>query len=253
MPLVEKVDNPTGLKVVDAEQRGSGDQRFGYHQELAPGQLATWVRAARCSTVADTMITHWRWSIGNYAAYFGLINKSSSSRRWQVRLEGAITPASAMYAPPDLNRFSQYDELRLYGIGLRPSRPGDMPSLVVSEVFSDYLVDVLQRRDSRMHGSRRSPQRRRRPFARHQGRHWPWIQTIRLRWFTCCRRKRSSIWANVIMFWQSAASLSSLACCDSDSEPQGRTDGQTVPPLCRARQRYGPGAARSRPDGNAID
>jgi porin len=48
-----------------------------------------------------------------------------------------------MYAPPELNRFSQYYELRLYGIGLLPSRPRDMLSLVVSRnVFSHYLVDA---------------------------------------------------------------------------------------------------------------
>ena len=60
-----------------------------------------------------------------------------------------------MYAPPEFNRFSQYYELRLYGIGLLPSRPGDMLSLVVSRnVFSRYLVDAaLQRANSRMHGS----------------------------------------------------------------------------------------------------
>ena len=48
-----------------------------------------------------------------------------------------------MYAPPELNRVSQYYEARLYGIGLLPSRPGDMVSVVVSRnVFSQYLVDA---------------------------------------------------------------------------------------------------------------
>jgi porin len=51
-----------------------------------------------------------------------------------------------MYAPPELNRVSQYYELRLYGIGLLPSRPSDMVSLVVSRnVFSHYLVDAALR------------------------------------------------------------------------------------------------------------
>jgi porin len=48
-----------------------------------------------------------------------------------------------MYAPPEFNRFSQYYELRLYGIGLLPSRPTDMVSVVVSRnVFSSYVVDA---------------------------------------------------------------------------------------------------------------
>ncbi|MGA7307624.1 MAG: carbohydrate porin, partial [Pseudolabrys sp.] len=55
---------------------------------------------------------------------------------------GVYTGVTAMYAPPEFNRFSQYYELRLYGIGLLPSRPRDMLSLVVSRnVFSHYLVD----------------------------------------------------------------------------------------------------------------
>jgi porin len=41
------------------------------------------------------------------------------------------------------DRFSQYYELRLYGIGLLPSRPSDMVSLVASRnIFSRYLVDA---------------------------------------------------------------------------------------------------------------
>ena len=51
-----------------------------------------------------------------------------------------------MYAPPELNRFSQYYEARLYGIGLLPSRPRDMVSLVVSRnVFSNNVVDAVLR------------------------------------------------------------------------------------------------------------
>jgi porin len=49
-----------------------------------------------------------------------------------------------MYAPPEFNRISQYYEARLYGIGLLPSRPGDMVSVVVSRnVFSQYVVDAI--------------------------------------------------------------------------------------------------------------
>ena len=48
-----------------------------------------------------------------------------------------------MYAPPELNRFNQYYEFRLYGIGLLPSRPSDMVSVVISQnVFIQYVVDA---------------------------------------------------------------------------------------------------------------
>jgi porin len=86
-------------------------------------------------------------STGNYAAYV-LADRQfvqlapvegQAARGWYAGV-------SAMYAPPELNRFSQYYELRLYGIGLLPSRPSDMVSLVVSRnVFSHYLVDAALR------------------------------------------------------------------------------------------------------------
>jgi len=51
-----------------------------------------------------------------------------------------------MYAPPEFNRFSQYYEFRLCGIGLLPSRPTDMVSVVVSRnVFSNNVVDAVLR------------------------------------------------------------------------------------------------------------
>ena len=81
---------------------------------------------------------------GNYAGYFladqqvvQLAPVAGQAAR------GVYAGITAMYAPPELNRFSQYYELRLYGIGLLPSRPRDMLSLVVSQnVFSHYLVDA---------------------------------------------------------------------------------------------------------------
>jgi porin len=57
-----------------------------------------------------------------------------------------------MYAPPELNRFSQYYEARLYGVGLLPSRRRDMVSVVVSRnVFSHYLVDAALQRGQLAH------------------------------------------------------------------------------------------------------
>jgi porin len=65
---------------------------------------------------------------------------------------GAYAGVTAMYAPPELNRFSQYYEARLYGIGLLPSRPRDMVSVVVSRnVFSNYLVDAALQRGQLAH------------------------------------------------------------------------------------------------------
>ena len=55
--------------------------------------------------------------------------------------QGVYVGGSAMYAPPELNRFSQYYEARIYGIGLIPGRPLDLLSGVFTDnVFSGYAV-----------------------------------------------------------------------------------------------------------------
>ena len=55
--------------------------------------------------------------------------------------QGIYVGGSAMYAPPELNRFSQYYEARVYGIGLIPGRPLDLISAVFTDnVFSGYAV-----------------------------------------------------------------------------------------------------------------
>ena len=86
-------------------------------------------------------------STGNYAAYVLADQQfvqlapveGQAARGWYAGV-------SAMYAPPEFNRVSQVYELRLYGIGLLPSRPSDMVSVVVSRnVFSQYLVDAALR------------------------------------------------------------------------------------------------------------
>src|SRR5262249_16473036 len=81
---------------------------------------------------------------GDYAIYFladrqllQLVPTAAEAAR------GYYAGVSAIYAPPTLNAFTQNYELRLYGIGLLPSRPGDMLSLVISRnIFSHYLVEA---------------------------------------------------------------------------------------------------------------
>ena len=61
------------------------------------------------------------------------------------------------YAPPALNRFSQYYEARLYGFGLIPTRPRDLLSLVAtSSKFSNYLVDSAIESNQLAHRSTQS-------------------------------------------------------------------------------------------------
>jgi porin len=144
-PAVEKIDNPTGLNWSTPNSGVLVINEFGYRKEAAPGQLATWVRAAPMFNNSQYInFALGGRSTGNYAGYFladqqivQLAPVAGQAAR------GVYAGVTAMYAPPELNRFSQYYELRLYGIGLLPSRPRDMLSLVVSQnVFSHYLVDT---------------------------------------------------------------------------------------------------------------
>ena len=138
---------------------------FGYRKEAAPGQLATWVRAAPMfNTSRYTDFASGGRSTGDYAGYFladqqfvQLAPVAGQAAR------GVYAGVTAMYAPPEFNRFSQYYELRLYGIGLLASRPRDMLSLVISRnVFSHYLVDAALQQGQLAHAPVcRSPQRTR--------------------------------------------------------------------------------------------
>jgi porin len=144
-PLAEKDANPTGLDWSTPNSGVLAINEFGYRKEAAPDQLATWVRAA--SIVNTSRYTDFEFggrNTGNYAGY--ILADQQFTQLAPVdgqAARGWYTGVSAMYAPPEFNRISQYYEFRLYGIGLLPSRPSDMLSVVVSQnVFSRYLVDT---------------------------------------------------------------------------------------------------------------
>ena len=113
-PFAEKMDNPTGLKWSTPNSGVLVINEFGYRKEAAPGQLATWVRAAPMFTTSQyTDFAFGGRSNGNYGAYFladqqfvQLAPVAGQAAR------GVYAGVSAMYAPPEFNRFSQYYELR---------------------------------------------------------------------------------------------------------------------------------------------
>ena len=152
-PFAEKTANPSGLEWSTPNSGVLVINEVGYRKEAAPGQLATWVRAA-------PMFTSSRYidfaiggrSTGNYGAYFLADHQFVQLAPVDGQAaRGVYAGVTAMYAPPEFNRFSQFYELRAYGIGLLPSRPRDLLSLVIARnVFSHYLVDAaLQQRPTR--------------------------------------------------------------------------------------------------------
>ena len=153
---------------------------FGYRKEAAPGQLATWVRAAPMFTTSR-YIDH---AFGGRTPAITALYFLADQQFVQLApvagqaARGVYAGVSAMYAPPEFNRFSQYYELRLYGIGLLPSRPSDMLSLVVTRnVFSHYLVDAALQRGQLAHDGSLSitAAYTASDCAWYSGRHWPWV------------------------------------------------------------------------------
>ena len=144
-PLAEKAANPAGLDWATPNSGALVINEFGYQKAASPGQLATWVRAAWIGNTSRYVDFEFGGrGTGNYAAYVLADQQflqlapvtGHATRGWYAGV-------SALYAPPEFNRVSQTYELRLYGIGLLPSRPADMVSLVVSRnVFSNYVVDA---------------------------------------------------------------------------------------------------------------
>ena len=144
-PVAEKIANPIGLDWSTPNSGAVVIDEVGYRKDAAPGQLATWIRAA--GIVNNSRYVDFEFggrNTGNYAGYVLADQQfvqlapveGQAARGWYAGV-------TAMYAPPEFNRFSQYYEARLYGIGLLPSRPADMVSLVVSRnVFSNFVVDA---------------------------------------------------------------------------------------------------------------
>jgi porin len=145
----EKTANPTGLEWSTPNSGVLVINEVGYRKDAAPGQLATWVRAAplfSSSRYIDFAVGG--RSSGNYAGYFLADHQFVQLAPLDGQAaRGVYAGVTAMYAPPEFNRFSQFYELRVYGIGLLPSRPRDLLSLVIARnVFSDDLVDAASQR-----------------------------------------------------------------------------------------------------------
>jgi porin len=153
-PVAEKAANPTGFEWSTPNTGVLVINEFGYRIEAAPSQLMTWVRAApmfNSSRYTDFALGG--RDTGDYGIYaladqqfVQLAPVAGQAAR------GIYAGVTAMYAPPEFNRFSQNYELRLYGIGLEPSRPRDMLSLVISKnIFSHYLVDAALQKGQLAH------------------------------------------------------------------------------------------------------
>jgi porin len=131
----ERNENEYSLRFTVPGARALLVDEVGYRQ---PGGYSAWFRAGGIYN-----FSHYQdfrtggESANNYALYgaadYQLIHTAVESYK------GVYAGASAMYAPPAQNEFSQYYEARIYGLGLLPSRPFDMVSLIYDHTqFSQF-------------------------------------------------------------------------------------------------------------------
>ena len=125
----------------------------GYQVAASPGSPSTWIRAAANYTSSNYReynsvqgLTPRRGD-HEYGLYIlGDRQVLQTARHTKKAAQGIYVGGSIMYAPPELNRFSQYYEGRIYGIGLIPGRPLDLLSGVFTDnVFSGYAVEAARR------------------------------------------------------------------------------------------------------------
>jgi len=144
-PVAEVDNNRTGF---DWRTPNTGViylDEIGYQRSASSGSPMTWLRGGGAYNTSDYQNDEFPGTRTGGNRFFYLLG---DRQLWQVSdhpsaaYRGVYAGFSAMYAPPNLNRFTQYYEFRLYGIGLMESRPTDMVSLVATDnIFSKYLVD----------------------------------------------------------------------------------------------------------------
>src|SRR4029079_9680954 len=109
-PFAEKIDNPTGMKWSTPHSGVRVINELGYRKEAAPGQLATWVRAAPMFNTSRFIDFAFGGRINvNPAAYLLADHQFVQlAPMGGQAARGVYAGVTAMYAPPEFNRFSQY-------------------------------------------------------------------------------------------------------------------------------------------------
>lgn len=140
------MENPTGLNWSTANAGILLVEEAGYKSKAAPGLSDTWLRAgigfnsSRYKHLADP---EQQRESGNNFHYIAADRQFWQSDASGIPSRGIYGGFSLMGAPPDLNKISQYYELRLYAKGLFDSRPSDLIALVASNTsWSKFAVDA---------------------------------------------------------------------------------------------------------------
>ncbi|AMA61551.1 porin [Bradyrhizobium sp. CCGE-LA001] len=139
------IENPTGLNWNTANARILWLDETGYKNRAAPGEPESWLRAGiGFNTSSFTNLEHPNRPRANENILYYV---AADRQLWQSDVQGSASRGvyggfSVMYAPPDLNRVTQYYELRLYAKGLFDSRPSDQIAIVATNAaWSNFAVN----------------------------------------------------------------------------------------------------------------
>lgn len=144
--LTETAENPAALNWTVPNAGFLFLNETGYRNNAAPGLLQTWLRAgAGYNTSRYTSLALPNQQRTDPNAFYYI---AADKQFWQPNVQdsashGVYGGFSVMGAPSDLNKVTQYYELRLYAIGLFDWRPTDQVSFVATDtVWSNLAVDT---------------------------------------------------------------------------------------------------------------
>ncbi|WP_156918346.1 carbohydrate porin [Bradyrhizobium sp. Cp5.3] len=139
-------ENPTGLNWSTTNAGILLLDESGYKNKAAPGAPETWLRAGLGLNNSSYTNLQYPGQPRNNANSVYYV--AADRQLWQLDMEtspsrGIYGGFSAMYAPPDLNKVSQYYEVRLYAKGLFDSRPHDQMAIVATHTaWSAFAVNA---------------------------------------------------------------------------------------------------------------
>ncbi len=138
-PQAERDESATSVRFTQPGAKALLIDEIGYRAHASATSPAIWARVGGLYNFSSyTDYKTGGLSSDNYGAY-GAIDYQVLQTSAVPGYRGVYAGVTVNYAPPDRNVFSQYYEARIYGIGILPSRPFDMVSLLYSHThFSHY-------------------------------------------------------------------------------------------------------------------
>ena len=140
--VAEHRNNPTGLNFNTPYTGVQVINETGYLRKAGVDQPQTWVRGGGMYSASQfTDYDDGGRARGSYVAYL-----LADRQLWQESklpaqaYRGVYAGFSVEYSPSSLNRFSQYYEARLYGLGLIPGREHDQTSVVFTDSFFSRIL-----------------------------------------------------------------------------------------------------------------